>query len=344
MTQPTRPPAWPGSGRSPGPPILNLWIPVSRSTPPSTPPSPPIPSDASVLAIDRDVEKSPRTPAHATHSYAVNDHAGPSAWLARVARRGGGGAGVVKRFLAAGLLLVVLVVLIAKSTDSISTVRKWTGTNSVGASAHSEAVLSPEPVPPPPPPHPPKPPARPTGDLRPIDIASDAMPLDATTEERLAMWESSPGGRGDVDGEVEMGDFVRWNLEQCEDTWPNHNNEWVLSLSFIGSVLLRSLTLSFTCSLMRKAANTWGTLNRVRRNSCLLKRSSSDPPLASALRSVVHPRPPIGPHQRRSTGRPRWRARAGRFRSWDRLHGRCISHQRVCTPLDCLTPLPYLIR
>lgn len=198
---------------------------------------------------------------------------------------------MVKRFLAAGLLLVVLVVLIVKSTDSISTVRKWTVTNSLGASAHSEAVLSPEPVPPPPPPHPPKPPARPTGDLRPIDIASDAMPLDATTEERLAMWDSSPGGRGDVDGEVEMGDFVRWNLEQCEDTWPNHNNEWVLGLSFVGSGLLRSLTLSFACSLMRKAANTWGTLNRVRRDSDLLERSGSDPPLAFALhfaQSSIH--------------------------------------------------------
>lgn len=75
--------------------------------------------------------------------------------------------------------------------------------------------------------HKPKPPARPTGSLRPIDIASDALPLDATLDERLAMWESAPGGRGDVEGELEMGEFVELNYEQCENTWPNHNTECV---------------------------------------------------------------------------------------------------------------------
>ena len=48
---------------------------------------------------------------------------------------------------------------------------------------------------------------------REIDIASDALPLEASLRDRLDMWKNAPGGRGEVEGEVELGGFVSWNLE-----------------------------------------------------------------------------------------------------------------------------------
>jgi alpha 1,2-mannosyltransferase len=33
--------------------------------------------------------------------------------------------------------------------------------------------------------------------------------------ERLDAWRNAPGGRGDIPGEVEPGQFVQWNLEVC---------------------------------------------------------------------------------------------------------------------------------
>lgn len=53
----------------------------------------------------------------------------------------------------------------------------------------------------------------PSGSPRPIDIASDAMPLEATLRERLDVWRHSPGGRGNLPDEVEPGEFMQWNLE-----------------------------------------------------------------------------------------------------------------------------------
>lgn len=44
-------------------------------------------------------------------------------------------------------------------------------------------------------------------------MASDSLPVDATLRERLDVWKAAPGGRGDVEGEVEAGGFVAWNLE-----------------------------------------------------------------------------------------------------------------------------------
>lgn len=44
---------------------------------------------------------------------------------------------------------------------------------------------------------------------REIDIASDPLPLEATLEERLAVWRNAPGGRGEIPGEVELGGFMQ---------------------------------------------------------------------------------------------------------------------------------------
>jgi hypothetical protein len=49
--------------------------------------------------------------------------------------------------------------------------------------------------------------------VREIDFYSEALPVDATLRERLDVWRNAPGGRGEVEGEVEMGGFVQWNLE-----------------------------------------------------------------------------------------------------------------------------------
>lgn len=48
---------------------------------------------------------------------------------------------------------------------------------------------------------------------RDIDISSRALPLEASLRERLDIWRDAPGGRGDISGEVEPGQFMQWNLE-----------------------------------------------------------------------------------------------------------------------------------
>lgn len=47
---------------------------------------------------------------------------------------------------------------------------------------------------------------------RPIDIASDPLPLSATLEERLRVWRNAPGGRGEIEGEVELGGFMQVSI------------------------------------------------------------------------------------------------------------------------------------
>jgi hypothetical protein len=57
---------------------------------------------------------------------------------------------------------------------------------------------------------------RPSSDVvgrRDIDLSSKALPLEASLKERLEIWRNAPGGRGDLPGEVEPGQFVQWNLE-----------------------------------------------------------------------------------------------------------------------------------
>lgn len=83
---------------------------------------------------------------------------------------------------------------------------------------------------------------------REIDLASDALPLDATLEERLKVWEMSPGGRGPgvhmgLDGkmheEVEPGTFNNWNLESCSNIDHQLNTH-----------------------MIRYSVNVWGTMDR----------------------------------------------------------------------------------
>lgn len=49
--------------------------------------------------------------------------------------------------------------------------------------------------------------------MREIDIASEALPLEAGLRERLDVWRNAPGGRGEIPGEIELGGFMQWNLE-----------------------------------------------------------------------------------------------------------------------------------
>ncbi|ORY27091.1 mannosyltransferase putative-domain-containing protein [Naematelia encephala] len=74
---------------------------------------------------------------------------------------------------------------------------------------------------------------------REIDYYSDSLPVQATLKERLDVWRNAPGGRGEVEGEVELGGFVQWNLEQCTTIHEQHNTY-----------------------MIQKSANVWATMNR----------------------------------------------------------------------------------
>ncbi|EIW68801.1 hypothetical protein TREMEDRAFT_71915 [Tremella mesenterica DSM 1558] len=59
--------------------------------------------------------------------------------------------------------------------------------------------------------------------LREIDISSESLPLKASLRERLEVWRNAPGGRGEVEGEVEAEVFNEWSLEQCSTIQEQHN-------------------------------------------------------------------------------------------------------------------------
>ena len=75
--------------------------------------------------------------------------------------------------------------------------------------------------------------------MREIDIASEPLDVDASLRERLDAWIAAPGGRGEIEGEVELGGFNQWNLEQCSTIHEQHNTH-----------------------MIQKSANIWGTMNR----------------------------------------------------------------------------------
>ncbi|KAK6903885.1 hypothetical protein I203_107395 [Kwoniella mangroviensis CBS 8507] len=74
---------------------------------------------------------------------------------------------------------------------------------------------------------------------REIDIASDPLPVTASLRQRLDAWRDAPGGRGEVEGEVEHGGFVQWNLEQCDTIDQQHNTH-----------------------MIQHSANIWASVNR----------------------------------------------------------------------------------
>ncbi|WVO13349.1 hypothetical protein L204_100964 [Cryptococcus depauperatus] len=62
---------------------------------------------------------------------------------------------------------------------------------------------------------------------REIDIASDALPVVATLRERLDVWRKAPGEKGEIEGEVEHGGFMKWNLEQCSTINEQHSTHMI---------------------------------------------------------------------------------------------------------------------
>nr|ODN93352.1 hypothetical protein L203_00623 [Cryptococcus depauperatus CBS 7841] len=54
---------------------------------------------------------------------------------------------------------------------------------------------------------------------REIDIASDALPVVATLRERLDVWRKAPGGKGEIEGEVEHGGYFLWALLTFRKRW-----------------------------------------------------------------------------------------------------------------------------
>ncbi|KAK4688144.1 alpha 1,2-mannosyltransferase, partial [Tremellales sp. Uapishka_1] len=75
--------------------------------------------------------------------------------------------------------------------------------------------------------------------LREIDIASEPLPVEANLRERLDAWKNAPGGRGEITGEVELGGFVKWNIETCDTIHEQHNTH-----------------------MIQKSANVWATMDR----------------------------------------------------------------------------------
>lgn len=49
--------------------------------------------------------------------------------------------------------------------------------------------------------------------LREIDVASRPLPLNTSTRDRLIAWANSPGGRGEIPGELELGGMFQVNME-----------------------------------------------------------------------------------------------------------------------------------
>lgn len=66
--------------------------------------------------------------------------------------------------------------------------------------------------------------------VRAIDVASQPMPLRTPLKERLVAWAQAPGGRGEVEGELELGGMLQINMESCANVWPSHSSEYVSSL------------------------------------------------------------------------------------------------------------------
>ncbi|CDZ97044.1 Alpha-mannosyltransferase [Phaffia rhodozyma] len=60
---------------------------------------------------------------------------------------------------------------------------------------------------------------------RPIDISSQPLPLHTSTKDRLVAWAQSPGGSGEVEGELEQGGFYHINMESCANVWPSHSSD-----------------------------------------------------------------------------------------------------------------------
>jgi alpha 1,2-mannosyltransferase len=64
-----------------------------------------------------------------------------------------------------------------------------------------------------------------------LDIASRPLPLRTSTKERLLAWAHAPGGRGELEGELELGGFFQENMKTCANVWPSHSSEYVLCRS-----------------------------------------------------------------------------------------------------------------
>lgn len=60
---------------------------------------------------------------------------------------------------------------------------------------------------------------------REAELASEPLPVEASLQERLEAWKNAPGGRGDIEGEVEHGTFVQWNLEVGTDSFTSREKD-----------------------------------------------------------------------------------------------------------------------
>ncbi|OXB37179.1 hypothetical protein LQV05_003825 [Cryptococcus neoformans] len=130
--------------------------------------------------------------------------------------------GVLRRMLMLFMVLGLTVLALHRSGTALQLAEKYNP-----ASTHTESHV------------PYVPPTSSPHGVREIDISSEPLPLEATLRERLDAWKNAPGGRGEVEGEVESGGFMAWNLEQCSTISEQHNTH-----------------------MIQHSANTWASLNR----------------------------------------------------------------------------------
>ncbi|KAK8846871.1 hypothetical protein IAR55_005961 [Kwoniella newhampshirensis] len=83
-----------------------------------------------------------------------------------------------------------------------------------------------------------------------IDVSSDPLPVEATLRERLDAWREAPGGRGEIEGEVEHGRFVQWNLEQCDTISEQHNTHMIQHSANVWASMNRTLLHQYRSELI----------------------------------------------------------------------------------------------
>ncbi|WWD22183.1 hypothetical protein CI109_106674 [Kwoniella shandongensis] len=88
-----------------------------------------------------------------------------------------------------------------------------------------------------------------------IDIASEPLPVEATLRERLDAWRDAPGGRGEIEGEVEHGGFVQWNLEQCSTIDEQHNTHMIQHSANMWASINRTLLHQYRTELIDHMEN-----------------------------------------------------------------------------------------
>jgi alpha 1,2-mannosyltransferase len=100
-----------------------------------------------------------------------------------------------------------------------------------------------------------------------IDIASEPLSVNATLRERLDAWRDAPGGRGEIEDEIELGGFVQWNLEVSHLvhlTYAHGSSVEIHEIHSTDTYVQQCDTISeqHNTHMIQKSVNVWATMNR----------------------------------------------------------------------------------